>query len=84
MDGGPGEGQNRRRQVRKLEGKEIGTSRGNYGKLEIDMIQVEKKGGQNRIERKIYRRVHHCLLNKFQRRTRVPGVRVRNACRAER
>ena len=29
VDGGPGEGQNRRRQVRKLEGKEIGTSRGN-------------------------------------------------------
>ena len=48
------------------------------------MIQVEKKGGQNRIERKKYRRVHHPLLNRFQRRTRVPGVRVRNACRTER
>lgn len=48
------------------------------------MIQVEKKGGQNRIERKIYRRVHHPLLNRFRRRTRVPGVRVRNACRTER
>ena len=48
------------------------------------MIQVEKKGGQNRIERKIYRRVHHPLRNIFQRRTRVPRVRVRNACRTER
>ena len=48
------------------------------------MIRVEKKGGQNIIERKIYRRVHHPLLNRFRRRTRVSEVRVRNACRTER